>query len=60
MEEREDEEIRRKKEESDRLYSLYLDEKQRLRQQDAQNNAQGHLKQIVRQMILHHLLCSLD
>lgn len=56
MEEREDVEIRRKKEESDRLYSLYLDEKQRQRQQDAQNNAQGHLKQIVRRIFFGYLL----
>lgn len=48
IEEREDANIRRKKEESDRLYSLYLEEKQRQRQQDAQANSQSHLKQIVR------------
>lgn len=48
IEEREDADIRRKKEESDRLYSLYLEEKQRQRQQAAQTNSQSHLKQIVR------------
>jgi len=47
MEEREDAEIRRKKEESDQLFLLYQQEKDKQRTQDAQAVSQIHLKQVV-------------
>jgi hypothetical protein len=39
--------LQRKKEESDRLYTLYQQEKQKQREQDAQANSQAHLRQTV-------------
>ncbi|CAF0796131.1 unnamed protein product [Rotaria sp. Silwood1] len=45
MEEREDAEMRRKKAESDRLFLLYQQEKEKQRIQDAQVTAEFHLKQ---------------
>jgi len=47
MEEREDAEIRRKKEEADQLFLLYQQEKEKQRNQDAQAISQIHLKQAV-------------
>ncbi|CAF4284443.1 unnamed protein product, partial [Rotaria sordida] len=45
IEEREDAEMRRKKAESDRLYLLYQQEKEKQRTQDAQAISEYHLKQ---------------
>jgi hypothetical protein len=53
MEEREDAEIRRKKEEADQLFLLYQQEKEKQRNQDAQTISQIHLKQAVSYSILY-------
>ena len=47
MEEREEADIRKKKAESDRLFHLYQQEKEKQRLQDAQTTSQFHIKQIV-------------
>jgi hypothetical protein len=47
MEEREDAEMRRKKDESDQLFLLYQQEKDKQRNQDAQKISEFHLKQAV-------------
>lgn len=47
MDEREDAEIRRKKAESDQLFLMYQQEKEKQRAQDAQTVSAFHLKQSV-------------
>jgi hypothetical protein len=47
MEERDDAEMRRKKDESDQLFLLYQLEKDKQRNQDAQKISESHLKQAV-------------
>lgn len=47
MEERQDEEMRRRKAETDRLFLLYQQEKDRKRQEDAHAISDLHLKQAV-------------
>jgi hypothetical protein len=47
MQEREDADMQRKKEEADKLFLLYQHEKGKQRQQDAQATSQSHLKQVV-------------
>lgn len=47
MDEREEAEMRRKKEEADRLFLLYQREKDKQRAENSQNTSQYHLKQIV-------------
>ena len=66
MEEREEADMLRKKEESDRLFMLYQQEKDRQRKQNAQANSQAHLKQAVKILkirfsflsIFFHQFCS--
>jgi hypothetical protein len=52
MEEREDAEMRRRNAESDRLFLLYEQEKERQRIEDIQKLSQFHLKQIVSYIVL--------
>jgi hypothetical protein len=47
MAEREEADLQRKKDESDRLFLLYQQEKQKQRDQDAQAISQAHLRQVV-------------
>ncbi len=47
MAEREEADLQRKKDESDRLFLLYQQEKQKQRDQDAQAISQTHLRQVV-------------
>jgi len=52
MEGREDAEMRRRRAESDRLFLLYQQEKERQRIQDIQKLSQFHLKQAVSFLVL--------
>lgn len=47
--------MRQKKAEADQLYQMYQEEKEKQRLEDAQANAQSHLKQIVGILQPHRL-----
>jgi hypothetical protein len=56
MEEREDTEMRQKKYETDRLFLLYQQEKDKKRKENAQALSDYHLSQEVSHQIIMHLI----